>query len=174
MNDAFRVADELLVLARTGDADRLATALVATAAPRAAKTFREVLERLVDTFSGTTRSRRRSLRVTEPFVLRLRDQTGYSIRIHELDAGVAAVAGAIAASVRGDRDTHARQLRLACERTAIQDRIRVLANCVAWTADLLGTDPTAYPPVLSCPDSARTPAAARRPWLTTASTAVPR
>ena len=165
MNDARMVAEELLVLTRTGDADRLAAALVAAASPRSGKTFREVVGKLVDTFAGTTRRRRTALRVDEPFVLRLRDHAGLSIRIDELDPGIAAVARAIAANVRGDRDTCARLLGQVCERTAIQHRIRVLAHCLAWTADLLGSDATAYPPVLCCPASARTPeAAGTRRW----------
>ena len=126
--------------ARSGDANRLGdtTALDAAASPRTGKTFREILASLAGTFAATTRRRRTRRRIHEPFVLRLRDHDGLSIRIDQLDPAVAAVARAIAANVRGDRGTSARLPGPVCERTAIQHRICVLACCVARTTDLLG------------------------------------
>ena len=59
---AQTVACDLLFLIRTGEADRLAAALVSTAsATHREPAFGDVVGRLIDTFSVTTRNRRRSL-----------------------------------------------------------------------------------------------------------------
>ncbi|MFD5246856.1 hypothetical protein ACFWIW_20060 [Amycolatopsis sp. NPDC058340] len=148
---AHTVARDLLSLTRSGEADRLATALVSIAtSTRREPALDDVVGRLVDTFSLAAKDRRRSLRIGEPFTLRLRDHAGMTVRPDRLDPGVAAIVRAIAASVRDDRDTCADQIGQACENADLNQRIRVLAHCVVWTADLLGTDTTAYPPVLSC------------------------
>ncbi|MFD6072760.1 hypothetical protein [Amycolatopsis lurida] len=148
---AHTVARDLLSLTRSGEADRLATALVSTASStRRAPALGDVVGRLVDTFSLAAKDRRRSLRIGEPFTLRLRDHAGRPVRPDRLDPGVAAIVRAIAASVRDDRDTCADQIREACENGDLDQRIRVLAHCLVWTSDFLSTDITAYPPVLSC------------------------
>ncbi len=148
---AHTVARDLLSLTRSGEADRLATALVSIASsPRRKPALGEVVGRLVDTFSLATKDRRRSLRIGEPFTLRLRDSAGRTVRPDRLDPAVAAIVRAIAASVRDDRDTCADQIDEACDNADLGQRIRVLAHCLVWTSDLLSTDTTAYPPVLSC------------------------
>ncbi|WP_340685669.1 hypothetical protein LCL61_04545 [Amycolatopsis coloradensis] len=148
---AHTVARDLLSLTRSGEADRLATALVSIASStRRAPAFGDVVGRLVDTFSLAAKDRRRSLRIGEPFTLRLRDHAGMAVRPDRLDPGVAAIVRAIAASVRDDRVTCADQIDEACENADLDRRIRVLAHCLVWTSDLLSTDTTAYPPVLSC------------------------
>lgn len=148
---AHTVARDLLSLTRSGEADRLATALVSIASStRRAPALGDVVGRLVDTFSLAAKDRRRSLRIGEPFTLRLRDHAGMTVRPDRLDPGVAAIVRAIAASVRDDRDTCADQIGEACENADLDQRIRVLAHCLVWTSDLLSTDTTAYPPVLSC------------------------
>ncbi|MEU3766612.1 hypothetical protein AB0E55_16260 [Amycolatopsis keratiniphila] len=148
---AHTVARDLLSLTRSGEADRLASALVSIAtSSRRKPALDDVVGRLVDTFSLAAKDRRRSLRIGEPFTLRLRDHAGMTVRPDRLEPGVAAIVRAIAASVRDDRDTCADQIGQACENADLDQRIRVLAHCVVWTADLLGTDTTAYPPVLSC------------------------
>jgi len=148
---AHTVALDLLSLTRSGEADRLATALVSIASPRRGEPmFGEVVGRLVDTFSVTAKDRRRSLRIREPFTLRLRDNAGKAVRPDRLDPGLQAIARAIAANIRDDRETCADQIGVACESPDLEHRIRVLAHCLVWTADLLGGDATAYPPVLSC------------------------
>ncbi|MFI7121031.1 hypothetical protein [Amycolatopsis sp. NPDC049868] len=148
---AHTVARDLLSLTRSGEADRLATALVSLAtSTRRRPALDDVVGRLVDTFSLAAKDRRRSLRIGEPFTLRLRDHAGMTVRPDRLDPGVAAIVRAISASVRDDRETCADQIEQACENADLDQRIRVLAHCLVWTADLLGTDTTAYPPVLSC------------------------
>ncbi len=148
---AQTVACDLLFLIRTGEADRLAAALVSTAsATHREPAFGDVVGRLIDTFSVTTKNRRRSLRIQEPFTLRLRDTAGTTVRPDILDPGVRAIARAIAANIRDDRDACADQIGEACDNTDLEHRIRVLAHCLVWTNDLLGADATAYPPVLSC------------------------
>ncbi|RSM52601.1 hypothetical protein DMH03_40340 [Amycolatopsis sp. WAC 01376] len=148
---AHTVARDLLSLTRSGEADRLATALVSIASSTRRKpALGEVVGRLVDTFSLATKDRRRSLRIGEPFTLRLRDSAGRTVRPDKLDPAVAAIVRAIAASVRDDRDTCADQIGEACDNVDLDQRIRVLAHCLVWTSDLLSTDTTAYPPVLSC------------------------
>ncbi|MGY6652105.1 hypothetical protein ACXIZN_08010 [Amycolatopsis sp. TRM77291] len=148
---AHTVALDLLSLTRSGEADQLATALVSIASStRRAPAFGDVVGRLVDTFSLAAKDRRRSLRIGEPFTLRLRDHAGMTVRPDRLDPGVAAIVRAIAANVRDDRDTCADQIGEACENADLDQRIQVLAHCLVWTSDLLSTDTTAYPPVLSC------------------------
>ncbi|MFI9456740.1 hypothetical protein [Amycolatopsis sp. NPDC052450] len=148
---AHTVARDLLSLTRSGEADRLATELVSIASSTRRKpALGEVVGRLVDTFSLATKDRRRSLRIGEPFTLRLRDSAGRTVRPDKLDPAVAAIVRAIAASVRDDRDTCADQIGEACDNADLDQRIRVLAHCLVWTSDLLSTDTTAYPPVLSC------------------------
>ncbi|AGM07554.1 hypothetical protein [Amycolatopsis keratiniphila] len=148
---AHTVARDLLSLTRSGEADRLASALVSIAtSSRRKPALDDVVGRLVDTFSLAAKDRRRSLRIGEPFTLRLRDHAGMTVRPDRLEPGVAAIVRAIAASVRDDRDTCADQIGQACENADLDQRIRVLAHCVVWTTDLLSTDTTAYPPVLSC------------------------
>ncbi|RSN26004.1 hypothetical protein DL990_31595 [Amycolatopsis sp. WAC 01416] len=148
---AHTVARDLLSLTRSGEADRLATALVSIASSTRRKpALGEVVGRLVDTFSLAAKDRRRSLRIGEPFTLRLRDSAGRTVRPDKLDPAVAAIVRAIAASVRDDRDTCADQIGEACDNADLDQRIRVLAHCLVWTSDLLSTDTTAYPPVLSC------------------------
>ncbi|RSM76903.1 hypothetical protein DL991_22650 [Amycolatopsis sp. WAC 01375] len=148
---AHTVARDLLSLTRSGEADRLATALVSIASSTRRKpALGEVVGRLVDTFSLAAKDRRRSLRIGEPFTLRLRDSAGRTVRPDKLDPAVAAIIRAIAASVRDDRDTCADQIGEACDNADLDQRIRVLAHCLVWTSDLLSTDTTAYPPVLSC------------------------
>ncbi|WET77075.1 hypothetical protein P3102_23585 [Amycolatopsis sp. QT-25] len=148
---AHTIARDLLSLTRSGEADQLATALVSIASSTRRKpALGEVVGRLVDTFSLATKDRRSSLRIGEPFTLRLRDSAGRTVRPDRLDPGVAAIVRAIAASVRDDRDTCADQIGEACENVDLDQRIRVLAHCLVWTSDLLSTDTTAYPPVLSC------------------------
>ncbi|MFC3455110.1 hypothetical protein [Amycolatopsis speibonae] len=148
---AHTIARDLLSLTRSGEADRLATALVSIASSRRqGPALGDVVGRLVDTFSLAAKDRRRSLRIVEPFTLRLRDHSGLSVRPDKLDPGVAAIVRAIAASVRDDRATCADQIGEACENADLDQRIRVLAHCLVWTSDFLSTDTTAYPPVLSC------------------------
>ncbi|WP_181774997.1 hypothetical protein [Amycolatopsis pittospori] len=148
---AHTVARDLLSLTRAGEADRLATALVSTASStRHGPALDDVVGRLVDTFSLAAKDRRRSLRIREPFTLRLRDPAGMAVQPDRLDPAVRAIARAIAASVRDDRDACADQIGEACENGDLTQRIRVLAHCLVWTSDLLSTDTTAYPPVLSC------------------------
>jgi hypothetical protein len=148
---AHTIARDLLSLTRSGEADRLATALVSTASStRRGPALDDVVGRLVDTFSLAAKDRRRSLRIREPFTLRLRDPAGMTVRPDKLDPRVAAIARAIAASVRDDTDTCADQIGEACENADLAQRIRVLAHCLVWTSDLLSADTTAYPPVLSC------------------------
>ncbi|MFC9252961.1 hypothetical protein [Amycolatopsis thailandensis] len=148
---AHTIARDLLSLTRAGEADRLAAALVSTASyGRQGPALGDVIGRLVDTFSLAAKDRRRSLRIREPFTLRLRDHSGLTVRPDRLDPAVAAIVRAIAASVRDDRDTCADQIGEACENTDLDQRIRVLAHCLVWTSDFLSTDTTAYPPVLSC------------------------
>ncbi|MFD5092409.1 hypothetical protein ACFWMR_17535 [Amycolatopsis thailandensis] len=148
---AHTIARDLLSLTRAGEADRLAAALVSTASSgRQGPALGDVIGRLVDTFSLAAKDRRRSLRIREPFTLRLRDHSGLTVRPDRLDPAVAAIVRAIAASVRDDRDTCADQIGEACENTDLDQRIRVLAHCLVWTSDFLSTDTTAYPPVLSC------------------------
>ncbi|MBB5850783.1 hypothetical protein ACFQ05_33890 [Amycolatopsis umgeniensis] len=148
---AHTVARDLLSLTRSGEADRLASALVSIASTtRQGPALDDVVGRLVDTFSLAAKDRRRSLRIREPFTLRLRDPAGMTVRPDKLEPGVAAIVRAIAASVRDDRDTCANQIGAACGNADLDQRIRVLAHCLVWTSDFLSTDTTAYPPVLSC------------------------
>ncbi len=148
---ANTVARDLLSLTRSGEADRLATELVSTASsPDHEPAFGDIVERLVDTFSLATKDRRRSLNIHEPFRLRLRDPAGKTVPPDRLDPGVAAIARAIAANIRDDRAACADGIDEACENTDLAQRIRVLAHCLVWTTDLLGTDEMSYPPVLSC------------------------
>jgi hypothetical protein len=148
---AHTVARDLLTLTRSGEADRLATALVSTASHvHRDPALGDVVGRLVDTVSLAAKHRRRSLRIQEPFTLRLRDNAGMTVRPDRLDPGVRAIARAIAANIRDDRDACTDQIDEACESRDLEHRIRVLAHCLVWTADLLAADETSYPPVLSC------------------------
>lgn len=148
---ANTIARDLLSLTRAGQADRLATALVSTASrTHHGPPFYDIVGRLVDTFSLATKDRRRSLKIQEPFTLRLRDDSGLSVRSDRLDPGVRAIARAIAANIRDDQAACADQIGEACENTDLEQRIRVLAHCLIWTADLLAAEETSYPPILSC------------------------
>ncbi len=142
---ATKIAHELIELARSGKADRLAVKLVIAANHG----FQDVVTELVDTFVGAAKLRRDSLGVVEPFRLRLQ-HAGRSVPFGTLDPAVGAAARAIAAGMREDPDDRRRQLTLACGHGTVHDRCRVLAQCVEWTTDLIGTDPSAYPPVLTC------------------------
>lgn len=147
---ATKIAHELIELTRDGKADRLALKLVIAANHG----FQDVVTELVDTFVGAAKLRRDSLGVAEPFRLRLQ-HAGRSVPFGTLDPAVGAAARAIAASMREDPDDRRRQLALACGHGTVHDRYRVLAQCVEWTTDLIGTDPSAYPPVLACQPPAR-------------------
>ncbi|WP_410661018.1 hypothetical protein [Amycolatopsis sp. lyj-112] len=145
------IVRDLLSLTKSGQADRLATVLVSTASTtHHGPPFDDIVGRLVDTFSLATKDRRRSLKIQEPFTLRLRDDAGKTVRTDRLDPRVRALARAIAANIRDDRDACADQIGEACDNTDLGQRLRVLAHCLVWTSDLLSADETSYPPILSC------------------------
>ncbi len=142
---ATKIAHELIESARAGQADRLAVKLVIAAN----HDFEDVVSELVDTFVDAAKLRRDSLGVAEPFRMRLQ-HAGRSVPFGTLQPAVGAAVRAIAAGMRDDPDERCRQLALACCHGTVHDRRRVLAQCVEWTTDLIGGDPSAYPPVLTC------------------------